>query len=602
MKNGKVQIAVIDTYVDIRSEVFSNISIHFSSFASEKLNEKVDVGHGTAVCAILVKVCCDVELTVFPIFKNAQEGEMICSVVKCLEYIYNNNHFDIINLSLGVAIPYPDELCRLRSICNKITQDGTIIVSAFDNAGGMSYPAAFDNVIGVDISSDVKSHLEYEYVQNSPINIRGCALPQRVIWGEKKHLLVRGSSFIAPYVSGIIANIIINGATTVEAIMQSLCKGAIGKKVMYNSDFVRPSFKSDKAVAFPFNKEIHSVVAFSNFLSFDLVAVYDIKHTMHVNRKASEIIGLQLAKDYVVQNIDMLDWESDFDTLILGHIGEIVRILGELFIRKIVRNCQKYGKQIYAFDNSVLKYLDNNNQHKIFYPYVDEKHYPKKNLGKMWHITTPILAVLGTRSKQGKFTIQQLIRYRLSSLGYHVGYLATEPSGFLFQAQEVFPFGYNTTVNLPAEKMVPIVNEMLHQIDMQQFDVIITGGQSGVIPYNYYNIKSILLAQAAYLYGVNPDVVVLCICADDDIDYIKRTISFIESSCNTDVVAAMLFPYADKPSASGQFGRVDLRKTQQGYYNTASSLSMQLNIPVFTHEEDDIAKCVETVVNFLGEG
>lgn len=603
MNEKHVSIAVLDTYVDTSCEIFKDITIHIShKYDGSKIETESD-GHGTAVCSVLAKFCKNAEITVYPLFKSIDDELSIEVIITCLEEIAASSHFDVINMSLGVTALNGSELNRLEAVCKKIVEAGTVIIAAFDNGGMMSYPAALSNVLGVDTSPNIKTHYEYEIVYNSPVNIRGCSLPQRVIWGKGKYLLVSGSSFVAPYISAIVANLILDGASNIREIMRGLAKKSCKRSLVKNCKIQQEKlFEIKKAIAFPFNKEIHSLVAFSHMLSFDLIGVYDIKHSMRVNRYASEIMDREIKKDYIIKNIDFLDWNEDFDTIILGHIDEIVRIIGGNIAEKIFCKAKAYNKNIYAFDDAIIKYNSNYiSNENIFVPSVKNIQYPKQNLGKMWYINTPVLGVFGTRSKQGKFTVQQYIREHLSQAGYKVGYLATEPSGYLLQAQNVFPYGYNSTVDIPVEKIAATVNEMLHSIDMLQYDIILTGGQSGVVPYDYYNLNNLLIPQVGFLYGTNPDAVILCICADDDIDYVKRTISFIESACNTDVLGAVLFPYKYEPYASGFFHKVSLKKDWNAYSNLANYLSEELSLPVYVYSENSFHKCVKDIIYFLSE-
>ena len=594
MKNKKVRIAVIDTNVDTRSSILSNIPIHFSHFVDFNSHE---VGHGTAVCSIIAKECNQIDLTIFPIFHDLENGIFVEDVIDCLNCINLNDHFDIINMSLGITSLVPEDLKKLQDICNSIISKGTIIVAAFDNGGGMSYPAAFENVIGVDVSPEIKSHHEYIYVENSPINIQGSSRPQRVNWGDNKYLLANGSSFVAPFVTGRIADIILKENLSISGIKELLYRGAWKTKTFGQEVGFYHPFEINSAVAFPFNKEIHSLVAFPS-LSVKITDIFDIKHAMRVNRLASEVMGFTLESDYVIQDIDSIKWDDKFDTFILGHTREISNILGIAYIKNLVNRCLSFGKKIYAFDDDIIDYCTDSTA-KIFYPRVDITSVPKRNMGKLWNINTPVLAVLGTRSKQGKFTVQQYLRQKMLNIGYDVGFLSSEPSGFLLGAQEVFPYGYDSTVKVPLDDSIPIVNDMLHRIDIQGFDLIITGGQSGVLPYEYSNTRNMLLPQVSFLYGINPDAVVLCLCADDDIEYIKRTICYIESSCGTTVISAILYPFSYEATASGQYLRKSLQPDK--YVSIAKSFTEKLEIPVYTHSDCDIDACVFKIIDYFAE-
>ena len=68
-----------------------------------------------------------------------------------------------------------------------------------------------------------------------------------------------------------------------------------------------------KAVVFPFNKEIHSIVANTDLCSFDILGIFDTKYLGNVNKKISEVLPY-CSNDNIIQNIEKLDWSLPFDT------------------------------------------------------------------------------------------------------------------------------------------------------------------------------------------------------------------------------------------------------------------------------------------------
>ena len=131
-------------------------------------------------------------------------------------------------------------------------------------------------------------------------------------------------------------------------------------------------------------------------------------------------------------------------------------------------------------------------------------------------------------------------------------------------------------------------------------DIIVTGGQSGCVPYDLFSYNSILIPQVAYMYGINPDAVILCVAIDDEEEYINRTIDFIESSCNTDVVALMLFPVMYIDYAIGQFKKVDISNTVS-YKEKLQEMERLYKRPVLEFSQDGIAKCIDCIIEFLGD-
>lgn len=102
---------------------------------------------------------------------------------------------------------------------------------------------------------------------------------------------------------------------------------------------------------------------------------------------------------------------------------------------------------------------------------------------------------MGTSSRQGKFTLQINLKREISSHGYNVGFIATEPSGYLFESDFVFPMGYNSTVDLNNNlyDYVSILNEELWKTEVSGKELIIVGSQSGSIHYDNSNLTQLAI-------------------------------------------------------------------------------------------------------------
>jgi hypothetical protein len=144
-------------------------------------------------------------------------------------------------------------LNKLKELCDKLTKKNIVIVAAFDNNGAISYPAAFKNVIGVDFSISNKRINEFEFIENSPVNIRGIGTEVIIPWLNSKMKNVGGSSFAAPYITSLIYNHIFLQKDYNE--INSLLKSKAKKIISYESkkfhlEFNVKSIK--KAITFPY--------------------------------------------------------------------------------------------------------------------------------------------------------------------------------------------------------------------------------------------------------------------------------------------------------------------------------------------------------------
>ena len=600
MDNAKIKIAVLDTHVFKEHPILAGAHIEIKNIFDLEIISG-GCGHGTAVSSIILKECPNVELTVFPIFESSTDSIEIEKLEKVLEYIGESDViYDIVNLSSGVVeLENPE---RMYGLCKKIADKGTILVSAYDNSGIMTYPACYPDVIGVDTSHRINYAKEFEFVENSPVNIRGYQRQQRVAWEKPSYILTMGSSFVTPYITGIIANIMLGGTRGMKGIMTELKQRATKSTRMPVPVKNKSGIKIKKAISFPFNKEIHSIVKFSGDLAFELTGVYDFKYFMRIGRNASSVMNQKLDRDYLIQNVENVNWEEDFDTVIIGHINEILGVAGEQFLDQLIGNIVKHGKNIYAFDDYIYKkyfYKKGKSSTKCFYPYINKRCVPYNLFGKMWVASSPVLAIMGTRSQQGKFTLQMLLKKRLTQQGFDIKHIASEPTGWLFDADGVFPFGYSNTISIDYRDTILTLNNMIHNIEGgKAVDLIIAGCQSGTIPFDCYSSQRIMMAQAAFLYGTIPDAVFLCVCPDDDMDYVRRTISYIEASVNTKVIGIFLFPVFTEIHTGYLLKPINISGSDR-LNEIAASLEEALNIPVVEMNEAGVEKQIQNLTNFF---
>jgi len=596
MKN--VKIAVLDTYVKSDNNKIKNM-VHISNLCEK--NKPLECIHGTAVCSQIMSRCDKVEIVVYPIFKSDSFDAKIEDVIKALEHIYEEGDFNLINMSFGFIDSYCAE--ELHVICRKLFEKGVIIVAAYDNNGIMTYPAVFSEVIGVDMCEMRKKIDEYQYIEGSEINIRGNNCLKRISIGNK-NIVATGTSFLVPMFVGMIANHILsqNFKYSIETVQNYLKENASEVLVFEGKKQKKIEKNINRAIIFPINKENHSLIRFSNMLNFEIMDFYDIKQCLNIGIPVSEIVKTESTK--VIKNVDKINWEENFDTIIIGHINLIKELIGEDFIYKILVNCVKYKKNIYTYDSYLYKnYIEGNKEFekiKVFFVSIDESDIPKGRFGKLWYISKPILEILGTRTQIGKFTIQIQLKKIFENIGYKVGFLATEPEGELFGADEIFPYGYNSSVDLKIEEYVPVVNEFLHEVEQTQCDIILTGAQSGIVPYDLHNMSRILLPQISYLYATNPDYVILCISCDDEFDYIERNIKYIESSCETKVVAIVAFPIIKEMKYIGYYVNKNIEKEER-YRNKIKEIKEVFGISTYSFDDSSIKKCVEDIVEIISK-
>ncbi len=527
---------------------YKGIHLYYDT-QQEKMLEDFDIedkiGHGTAIFYTIWKENKSAKILVVKIFDTDMEvSERL--LIDSLKYISQKYQGKIINLSCGIhSCEIKNEL---KDICNFLENNGSIIVAAFANDGSISYPAAYSSVIGVDISLNCQHIYEYEYVESEIINVRGCGITHRLPWlnGEEKR--VSGTSFACPYISSLIYKKMREecGENNLQNIKKLLKRFA--KKVYEyekNMGKKRP-FIIESAVVFPFNKEIHSMVRFSHLLQFKLKGVYDSKYMGTCGKRTSQILKTDtIKKDYKIKDIDDIRWEDDFDTLILGHLDKLERVVGRKYREELLELSRKYNKNVFMFDNFTNEgkeeYLNN-----VYVPCVKKENLPHNRFGKLYKIGVPTLCITGTTSRQGKFTLQLKLRECFQQNGYKVGQLGTEPSSQLFGIDEVYPMGYESTAYLDGMDEIMMINDMINNIQEKNPDIIIVGSQSQTISYDSGNLRYMPIHQNNLLYATDPDGFILVCNYYDESEYLQRNIDYLKHFNTTNnIVAIVMYPFQE---------------------------------------------------------
>ena len=548
-------------------------------------------GHGTAVYSIIKK---NNEECNYYIFKVIDQNDTIDEKIICtaLEYIFNNLDIDIINMSLGTVSLSDD---RMYNICKRLYDKGVILVSAFYNEGAISYPAAFDCVIGVDGSDLCRKVDDFIFYEDKILNVAAKGGMQRVKWCEPDNIIVKGSSFACAHATNKIVNIYKNGIKSFEEILEYFKSIAIQIIAYEEKEEKVFEYKIDRAVIFPFNKEMHNFVRYPELLDFKVMEVYDTKYSSNVGRKTTDVMIDKSVKEYCIKNIDDIKWDL-FDTLVIGHTEKLLSYIGkENIVDSLIKEAINRGKNIYSFDRIDKAEYKNDN---IYFPAVIDKYLPPLREGKLFYINKPVLGIFGTSSKQGKFTLQLELRKRLIDEGYQVGQLGTEPNALLFGLDCVYPVGYNRMVCLDEEEQIRYLNYKMNEI-ADGNDLIIVGSQSGTVPYEYKNTSYYTYEQVNFLMATNPDAVVLCINYYDEINYIRRSINVIEQLGECKVLGLVVFPMIPEQTWKGMYGkRRKIRGTEAEEIKTMIIRSTGKNAYILG-DSNDMKELMNKIIGFF---
>ena len=593
-------IAIIDSGVEC-PERYRGASVRCDENSDEYIigNDYYDSnGHGTIVKNIIEKNVSDAELFIMKIFNDEEEVDSQ-KLIFALDYLNDKIQPNIVHMSLGVS--FCDNILDLQKACEKLINRGTIIVSAYSNDGSLSYPAAFPFVIGVESSSKVIKKTDYFYLENSPINIAAIGVAQRLKGKDNRYFDVIGSSFSAPYITAKVARIFANNkkGLCTEEILKKLKEDSMQVYTATPTSPIEMPFKINKAIVFPYNKEINTLLRFGKHIKFEVLGVYDVKFLENLGKKV--IID---KAELRIEAYEKIKWESCFDTVIIGHLDELNSISHREYTDRIVEQCIRYHKNIYSFDelSSQQQECMRKANLKFFTPKIRRENLPKNYEGKLHQIGKPILCICGTTPKQGKFSLQMKLKELMES-NIKIGMLATEPSGYLLGADVVFPVGYNSTVYLEdGEEYISAINYAIANIEKRNVDLILTGLQSQTIPMKLCNVNDMVLFNHYCLLGINPDAVILVVNVFDDITYIKRTISYLENIIICDVIAIVIFPI-QRTLKWNTLGNLSMRYSNKELQLYKKKLGVQLKKAIYILDDEvDIKNLTLECYQYFSDG
>lgn len=600
MGNKKINIIIVDSGVDDSHKKFKDLSVNSFTFQNKTLlpGATDELGHGTAVFGIISCVSDFANIVNIKI-PNIEKAVCEDELIHILQYINSNLDCDILNLSMGINVCSQHKL--LKKCCDDLSQRGIIIISAFDNNGAISYPAAFENVIGVVSGSACNRTDDFQYYDDDVINIAAKGGIQRVAWKNAQYSLVSGNSFACAHVTVQVARFLRENQLERSEIMKKfslISKNQNELKYKFNNS-QKFNFKINRAAIFPFNKEMHSLIRYSHLLNFEITDVYDVKYSSNVGSSTSFLMNDACNKSYIIKNVNEIDWDA-FDTLVIGHTNRLSSLINDQEIKlKLLHGASLRNKQIYSFDD--LTSFGYNISDNIYFPIVTSKDVPPFRYGMLYRVSKPVVGVFGTSSQQGKFTLQLKIREKLLASGYDVGQIGSEPSSMLFEMDYCYPMGYNSSVYIKDYDQIRYLNYIINDLCEKNKDIILVGSQSGTVPYDNGNIRMFTSAQFHFLMGTQPDCVVLLVNPFDDFLYIRRTIAFIESSVRCKVISLVIFPMDIKNDWSRIYGKRDLLSKDKCEH-LRETLMINFRLPTFVlGDDDDMNKLVDLVIDFFSK-
>lgn len=595
-------------------------------------------GHGTA-CTYIIKNVLKEDLKFkkcdFIIVKIFDKGLVIKEqvLIDALKWCICAG-VDVINMSLGLAGYDPS--VRLANICREAYEKGIIIVAADHNESGEAcYPAYFPFVFGVT-SGVIKSKTDYGVIENSPIEFIGRGTKQRIAWINGGYVFDGSTSYATAQLTGIVCNtkyehpdwspqevkdyLLKTGKKNIQRIGKSFSKSDLnmGNPVVIQSDKIESVlnqyFNLEKRFewmnnigVYPFsNKEMQGFKYFLDLCPFEIKEIFDYPKSVVENRTV-KLGGVQLKKKWIVENSS-----SCLDTFVIGYPYETPFETNHHFFHQLVDYLISNGLNSFCLDQEIANEIGRIKKDRqiksgvVYVPKIEASDtHTIEALQYLGPVTKPVLSVIGTNSRQGKFSAQLRIKQILKREGYKVGWLSTEPQGELFGADFSFPYGFNGTVNIGLDAWPNTISCAIKGIEVvSNPDIIITGHQSGLLPVTRSNFLRNKLNHLTFLSGVQPDAAACVVSPEDTLEVVKDVLSVVKHLFRIPVLFLILAPSKRTPvplKNRGTYIRFDLLNKEE-WATHAAELESALNLPVINAiAEDHVEKILSSIENYFGK-
>lgn len=572
-----VRIAIVDSGIDADHKRLENCDCSGISLRCDGENELTitdeygdSLGHGTACASIIHKVDPQAEIVAVKIFHrelSAKEG-LLCEGIRwCL-----GNDIDIINLSLGIQMDSPSQ--ELLGLLEEAFEKNIVIVSAAHNDLRQEcYPAHFHTVFGVTWGK-VDHHRSYGYLPNSPIEFIAKGTIQRVAWKDGGYSILSGTSMACAYFTGITAGVLRqNPLMSVGELRSHLIENAdanirqlqlgsnvqgtfpriisgdldeVGQRLFRRAE--KMDWLGDLAVFPASEKEMSGFVEFPDYCTQKIAKYIDYPRNMKMPHKNGR------GKSASIKIYDkMPDVEDcgDFDTMVLGYFYDQLFEANIRFGNDLLAVCMKAQKNLYVYDPRLKAHIEclNGDAEPLFRMYMPEVsgrlHDRVMQFCHLPKVRVPVMAVIGTSNRQGKFTAQLRLKDILEREGYAVGHVSTEPQGELFGADFSFPYGYNGTVSIGREKWSMFLRTLLKGV--QEYNdphIILTGTQGMTVPRirNQAPLGN-ECDSLEFMYGVQPDTLVCAINPQDSIELVVNVCQAARIFCGAEPLFFIMTPW-----------------------------------------------------------
>lgn len=249
-----VRVGLIDSGIDVHHPVFNDVPVHLHGCGGAA----VPAEHGTEVASLLVGRSArfrgsapGAALFAADVYCGEPTGGAADAIAEAFDWLARER-VPVINVSL---VGPPNAL--LAAVVHSVIARGHIVVAAVGNDGPAApplYPAAYPGVIGVT-GVDAHRHVLMEAERGAQVKFAAPGADMAAALPPRAFALVRGTSFAAPIVAGLLAGALdapdpAGAARVIEGLeRRAIDLGARGVDPVYGYGLVGADLGPEPALA-----------------------------------------------------------------------------------------------------------------------------------------------------------------------------------------------------------------------------------------------------------------------------------------------------------------------------------------------------------------
>ena len=592
-------IAIIDSGINknvFEKHIINQYSVQAGVITEERARDTT--GHGTSMLGIISEnVERDVILSIRPVVCNGAIDNR--DIAAAINFAISKGS-DIISISMGTDTLKEREC--IEEACKLAYKNKIVVACAFSKHNDVILPWACRYAIKVMHAGSKEKLIQFKKSFFNSYMICVNKPMYRTLDNEGKTKMTVGHSAATIYIVGEFIRYMKKYlCSSIDAIQFFLEEYGIlfDEKRLYNKVETvkgRIPYLDKKencvwgaAAVIPYSKEMDSLVRFEDFGS------YCIKVGVDYGKKGIQKVKYELKEIPIETSLDKLK-DYDIETIIIGYLDKIAGYSFKLNTNNVLQFALSQNYKVFSFlpipVSMKTKFEEKGlliREAKVYddtYRGIVNKAVPFPLYCKL-----PVLGVFGTSSRQGKFTLQMLIRRELKRRCISHLALLTEHQGELLDASICYPAGYKgeKNIQISIEDQIEVIQKSLYYLEQTtDAEMVLTGGQSWVIPYDIE--RQVAIYNLAFLEAIRPDFSVVVVNPEvDNMAYIRDTIRTLQSLYKVKIIA---IAFSDKKSIL--CGRAILRKTRdrQNIEEVRTYLQRETGICAGCITDDDFIKYI----------